>query len=170
MKTAMMVGTFVAFMLFIATPAVFAQQPGQQVQPQGGWWCPWMSGWQGGQGGWFCPWCGTGMGPGMMHRGYGGGDRGYGMRHHGGPGMMPGWQGQGGQPVPPGRSSSAPLTEDRAKMLLENYLANTGNPNLKLGEIASRNGFYEAEIVTKDGSLVDKIQVDKNTGWFRSAY
>jgi hypothetical protein len=55
-------------------------------------------------------------------------------------------------------------------MLLENYLKNTGNPNLKLGDIGEKEKFYEAEILTKDGSLVDKIQVDKYTGWFRSAY
>ena len=30
--------------------------------------------------------------------------------------------------------------------------------------------YYEAPIVTKDGSLVEKILVDKRTGWLRSVY
>ncbi|MFP3869584.1 MAG: hypothetical protein ACLFVT_01715, partial [Syntrophobacteria bacterium] len=59
--------------------------------------------------------------------------------------------------------------KSEVKLLLENYLRNTGNPNLKLGDIAEKEAFYEAEILTKDGSLVDKIQVHKYTGWFRSA-
>jgi hypothetical protein len=33
-----------------------------------------------------------------------------------------------------------------------------------------KEGCYEAEVQTKDGSLLDKIQVDKYTGWFRSEY
>ena len=29
---------------------------------------------------------------------------------------------------------------------------------------------FEADVVTKDNSLADKILVDKNTGWMRPAY
>jgi hypothetical protein len=129
-------------------------------------------------GGWnYCPYCGSymgqgqgyGMGPGMMGRGYGMGPgmmgRGYGM----GPGMMgpqygPGYQG------PQYQQPQEPMDENTAKGLLENYLQSTRNPNLMLGKIEDKGNSFEAEIQTKDGSLVDKIIVDKRTGWMRSAY
>ena len=135
---------------------------------------------------WYCPWCGggagrgrmhrgqgrgmgpgmmqrgdgRGMGPGMMHRGY---DRGWG----GGPGMRgPGYgrdtRRYGGQPEP--------LNKNQARLLVENYLRNRRNPNLKVGDISDEDGVFEATIVTRDGSLVDKLEVDKETGWFRSVY
>ncbi len=124
------------------------------------------------EGNWRCPWCGgdgrgrmhrgqgRGMGPGMMHRGY---DRGWG----GGPGMMGPGSGRenrryGGQPEP--------LNKDQARLLVENYLRNRRNPNLKVGDISDNDGVFEATIVTKDGSLVDQLEVDKETGWFRSVY
>ena len=45
-----------------------------------------------------------------------------------------------------------------------------GNPNLKVGKLADKGDFYEATIVTKkEGELVERIQVDKKTGWFRNA-
>lgn len=63
-----------------------------------------------------------------------------------------------------------PLEKDQAKQVVENYLKSTRNPNLKLGDIEAKDDGYEAEIVTKDDSLVDKVFVDKNTGWIRSVY
>jgi hypothetical protein len=54
--------------------------------------------------------------------------------------------------------------------MLENYLTSTRNPNLKLGKITEKGAYYEAEIVTKNNSLVDKILVDRYTGWMRSEY
>ncbi|MBW2058073.1 MAG: hypothetical protein JRJ26_11310 [Deltaproteobacteria bacterium] len=112
---------------------------------------------------------GYGMGPGMMGRGYGMGPGmmgpGYGM----GPGMMgPGMMGRGYGPE--GRQPEKPMGEKDAKRILENYLNSLRNPNLKLGRVEDKGNVFEAEIVTKDGSLVDKILVDKNTGWMRSAY
>jgi hypothetical protein len=104
---------------------------------------------------------GYGMGPGMTYGpGYG---PGYGM----GPGMMygPGYGGQYGYPNP-----QKPLDEKEVKPMLENYLKSVRNPNLKLGKIQDKGNYFEADIVTKDNSLVDKIDVDKNTGWMRSAY
>jgi hypothetical protein len=93
--------------------------------------------------GWYCPWMGGGqggmMGCCMMGRG--------GMTKHD--------QGQ-------------PLSKDSAKQLLQDYLANSDNPNLKLGDIADKGTVFEASILTKDGSLVQKIQVDKDSGWFRN--
>jgi hypothetical protein len=109
---------------------------------------------------------GYGRGPGMMGPGYG-----YGM----GPGMMgPGYQGYGpqyGSPAGPQyQQESKPLTEKDVKAMLENYVQSTRNPNLKLGKITDKEHYFEAEILTKDNALVDKILVDKQTGWMRSVY
>ena len=161
MRKIFLLAAAIAVVLTLSLGFGYAQTPVQGYS-QGGWYCPWhnQSMNQGyarrNTGGWYCPWCGAGMGPGMMHH------RDYSMMQRG--------QGQGAQQVAPGQTPGKPLTEDQAKLLLENYLKNTNNPNLKLGGITSKDGFYEAQIVTKDGSMVDKIQVDKNTGWFRSAY
>jgi hypothetical protein len=104
------------------------------------------------------PGWGYGMGPGMMGRGY------YGM----GPGMMgPGYQGYGPQQY---QQPSKPLTEKDARAMVENYIQSTRNPNLKLGKITAKDAYFEAEILTKNDALVDKILVDKNTGWMRSIY
>jgi hypothetical protein len=62
------------------------------------------------------------------------------------------------------------MEEKDAKALVENYLQSTRNPNLKLGKIEDKGYAFEAEIETKDSSLVDKILVDKRTGWMRSIY
>jgi len=39
-----------------------------------------------------------------------------------------------------------------------------------LGKIIERENYFEAEILTEEDSLADKIAVDKNTGWMRSIY
>ena len=121
---------------------------------------------------------GYGMGPGMMGRGYGPGygmgpgmmGQGYGM----GPGMMGPGNGYGQQYGPQyGRQyqqSQNPLDKNQAKQQVENYLSSMRNPNLKLGKIEEKGNNYQVNIETKEGSLVDKLLVDKNTGWMRSAY
>ena len=124
-------------------------------------------GMMGGQGGWYCPYSGQWMGPGMMGKGMMGpcmGGQGM-MGGHGmtGPGMM--GQGHGQQ-----QQLQKPLEEKDARAILENYIANMKNPNLQLGKIKDAGLTFEAEILTKDNSLVDKIMVDKKTGWMRSAY
>jgi len=89
---------------------------------------------------------------------------GYGM----GPGMMgPGYDYQYG---PQYRRPQLMLDEKNAKEILENYLKVSRNPNLKLGKIEDKGNVFEAEILTQKDSLVDKILVDKYTGWTRSAY
>jgi len=106
---------------------------------------------------------GYGMGPGMMGRGYGMG-----------PGMMGPGNGYGQQYGPQyGRQYQQPqnpLDKNQAKQQVENYLSSMRNPNLKLGKIEEKGNDYQVDIRTKDGSLVDKLLVDKNTGWMRSAY
>jgi len=141
-------------------------------------------------GDWNCPYDGRSMGPGrgygMMGRGYGMGSgmmmgHGYGM----GPGMMghgygmgPGYgRGQGsrgrapeqGEIDPTSGRLETPLKEDGARTAVENYLQSTRNPNLKLGKITEQGDAFEAEIVTKDGSLVDKLLIEKSTGWMHPA-
>ena len=101
------------------------------------------------------------MGPGMMGRSM----MGYGMM---GPGMMGPGQGMAPQYVP---GQQKQLTEKDVKGILENYLKSTKNPNLKLGKIRDKGNGFVADIVTKkEGALVDKIFVDKSTGWMRSVY
>ena len=121
----------------------------------------WMSSAMGGrgmmgQGGGY----GYGMGPGMMGRGH----------------MMgPGYQGYGPQSgprygPPQYQGPQEPLKEKDVKAMLDNYVQSTRNPNLKVGKIVEKDAYFEAEILTKDNALVDKILVDKNTGWMRSIY
>ena len=139
------------------------------------------------------------MGPGMMHggmmdRGYGmgpgtgmmGSRGGYGngpgrMGPRGGYGMGPGMMGPGtGRGMGPGgsgsgyrqsyRGSQSPLKEKEAVSVVENYLKSTRNPNLKPGKVKDAGTAFEVEILTKNDSLVDKVLVNKRSGWIRSAY
>lgn len=114
--------------------------------------------------GWFCPWAGQdGMGPGMMwNRGDWSGGPGWGQG-----GMMGSGPGYGHRSY---NRSGQPITMDQAKVLVEHYLTTMGNPNLKSGKITDNDKYFEAEIVTKDGSLVDKLMVNKQTGWMKSVY
>jgi len=98
---------------------------------------------------------GSGMGQGMMGPGYGRG-----------PGMMGPGYGYG----PRYQQPRKPLEEKDAKEIVETYVQSTRNPNLKVGNIEDKGSVFEVEIQTKDGSLVDRITVDKHTGWMRSIY
>ncbi len=109
--------------------------------------------------GWFCPWAGQyGMGPGMMWNRGGDWDRDEGW----GPAQRRGIRNY--------NRTGEPLTMDQAKVLVENHLTSIGNPNLKSGKFTEKEISYEVEIVTREGSLVDKLIVDKQTGWMRSVY
>jgi hypothetical protein len=103
-----------------------------------------------------------GMGSGMMGGGYG---------------MGSGTMGPGYQPSPqyPNNQQQQqqlqkPIDKTQAESMVKNYLRSSSNPNLKLGKITDQGSSFEADIVTKDNSLVDKILVDKDTGAMRSAY
>jgi hypothetical protein len=134
-----------ALILMLGVAIAYAQQPGMM-----------------GQGGWYCPYSGQWMGPGMMGKGMMGPCMG-GKGMMGGQGKMVPGQGQQQQ-------LQKPLEEKDARAILENYITNMKNPNLQLGKIKDAGTTFEAEILTKDNSLVDKIMVDKATGWIRSAY
>ena len=105
---------------------------------------------------------GYGRGAGMMG-GYG---PGYGM----GPGMMWGGYGQGSVPGNRNQTLNQAITIEEAQSILKNYLGSSRNPNLKLGKIKDAGNDYEAEIMTKHNDLVDKVLIDKRSGWIRSVY
>jgi len=108
--------------------------------------------------GWFhCPYCGHkinpmpghAMGPGMMHRGWG----------------------MGPQCGPQAYQEQKPLDMGQAKQMLQNCLNYSGNPNLKLGKIEDNGSVFRADILTKkEGALVDKVVVNKYSGWVHSIY
>lgn len=151
-------------------PADSAQQPpacpGMQAMPMKG----------SGKG--YGPGCGAGKmrGCGRMAA------EGCGMRHMRGCGMARGCGmmedcscprcGRGGQMGMGGigMTPASPLTLDDAKAMVEGRLAFMRNPNLKMGDITDQGSSFEAEILTRDGSLVDKLVIHKAMGWMRSIY
>ena len=199
MKKTLFIAQLSMLMVLLAIGSVYAQSsnPGNNPPPQSGWYCPNCGAYQGGGYG-MGPGMmggrgyGYGMGPGMMGgQGYGygmgpgmmgGRGYGYGMGHgmmggqgygYGmGPGMMgPGYGYGPNQQYPYAQQQpQKPIDKDQAKSIVENYLKSTGNPNLKLGDIKDEGQNFEADVVTKDNSLADKILIDKNTGWMRPAY
>jgi len=76
------------------------------------------------------------------------------------------WDGYG----PRYQQTQKPIDEKEAVSIVARYLESTRNPNLKTGAVKIVGNAFEVEIRTKDNALVDKILVDKNTGWIRSAY
>jgi hypothetical protein len=103
---------------------------------------------------------GWGMGSGMMG--------GYGMS----PGMMGGYYGSDtGRGY--GRhyqSKGKAVNAKEAENMMKDYLNSSRNPNLKLGKIKDAGDSFEAEILTKKNDLVDRVHIDKATGYIRSAY
>ena len=100
---------------------------------------------------------------------YEGKGKGYGMGPGKGKEQGPG----GGEEQGPGGGegkASGPIDRQAAIKIVENYLSYRRNPNLELGKITDAGENFEAEIVTRDKSLVDKILIDKNSGAMKSAY
>jgi hypothetical protein len=96
------------------------------------------------------------MGPGMM----GPGMMGQGMM---GPGMMgPGMMGQGcGNRV----VSNQDLSTDDVRHFFEHRLERQGNKRLTLGEVTEADDdTIVVDITTVDGSLVQRLEVDRHTG------
>ena len=97
-------------------------------------------------------------GPGM-NGGYGPG-----MRSGYGPGMRGGYGGYG-MGMGYGLQADGEVTVDEVKGLLEQRLSMWRNPNLKVGEVVEKDETtITAEIVTKDGSLVQSMDFDRKTG------
>ena len=118
------------------------------------------------------------MGPGMMGPGMmGPGMMGPGMMGPGmmGPGMGPGMMGPGtmgpGMGMAPGYGvpqQAEPMSADDVTKMFEQHLAWMGNPKLKVGSIAEKDAdTVTVEIVTQDGSLVQRYEVDRRTGFSR---
>lgn len=88
-----------------------------------------------------------------------------------GPGMMgPGMMGRGMDPRtgPPARQA---LSTDDVKRIMEQRLAWGGNPNIRLGTVEEKgDDTIVAEIVTLDGSLVQRLEVHRLTGWTRPSH
>ncbi|MCW9035867.1 MAG: hypothetical protein OQK35_00750 [Alphaproteobacteria bacterium] len=61
------------------------------------------------------------------------------------------------------------LSVEDVKNILEGRLAWQGNKNLKVGEVKAKDDdVVLAQIVTKDGSLVQQLEIDRDTGRPRS--
>jgi hypothetical protein len=125
-----------------------------------------------------------GYGPGWMH-----GGQGYGPGWmHGQRGYGPGWcwgnrddanagppaQSQSGQATPQQsdekqtdqkQQTDQKLTIDNVKARMERWLSFHRNPRLKLGDVKEKDAdTITADIVTVDNSLVQRFDVDRNTG------
>lgn len=101
---------------------------------------------------------GTWGGMGMM------GHMGGGMM--GGAGMMGyGSRGHGDCPSAQKAAFGQDVTVESVTKFLEGRLSHMGNDRLKVGEVkATDDKTIVAEIVTQDGSLVQKLQFDRDTG------
>jgi hypothetical protein len=105
----------------------------------------------------------------MDFNGYHGYDMGPGMMRYGGGtdyGMAP----QCNDNEPRYHQNQTYLDKKGAEKVFEDYLNARHNPNLKLGKIKDEGSSFEAELLTQNNSLVDKLLVDKNSGRMRSAY
>ena len=63
-----------------------------------------------------------------------------------------------------------PVTMDQARYLVENYIYLLGNSDLKPGKIIEKDNEFDAEIITKDGSSLGMLVIDKQTGVIKSPY
>ena len=59
---------------------------------------------------------------------------------------------------------------ETASKIVADRLENSGNPNLTVGKVTEVGRDFEVEIVTKDGSLANKVLVEKSTGRIIPAY
>ena len=141
-----------------ATVPVLAHGPGTATTPQpDGWHQGWHQGWH--------------MGPNMMGQSQMTGPY-QGQMPMTGPGMT--GQGQMMGPDQGARPGAMqPLKQDLSaadiQHMMEHRLAWVGNPNVKVGKVEEKDGdTIIAEIVTQDGSLVQKLEVDRHTGLMRS--
>jgi hypothetical protein len=91
-----------------------------------------------------------------------------GQEGHMGPGMMRGFGGPTAalpcSAYGPHTETTGKVTKEQATSWARNYLAALNNPNLKLGNVTETETHFQAEILTKDNSLVEKILIEKATG------
>ena len=78
-----------------------------------------------------------------------------------GPGMARGDGAGRGMAVVPIRH----LSVDDVRHFLEHWIADTGNKRIKVGEVKQVDDErIAADIVTQDGALVDRFEVDRHSG------
>jgi hypothetical protein len=81
---------------------------------------------------------------------------------------MPAMMGSQGTLLGTPLGSPEEMTEDRVRTLLEQQLTSLGNPRLRLGALdTAGDGSITAEIVTVDGSLVQKLAFNRYPGLVR---
>jgi hypothetical protein len=101
-----------------------------------------------------------GRGPGWMH------GQGRGANTEYGPENCPGFQ--SGPDPGASQQGNLNLSTDDVKKRFEGWLTFQGNPRLKVGEVKEKDtDTIEADIVTKDNSLVQRFAVDRHTGSYR---
>ena len=61
------------------------------------------------------------------------------------------------------------LTKEQVYDVLANHV-NKINPDLEIGEIRDGGGFYEAEILSEEKEVVERLAVDKQSGQLRVIY
>ena len=55
-------------------------------------------------------------------------------------------------------------SQEKAMEIVDSFIARTGNPNLKTGSVTESGRDYEVDIVTQDGTLANKLYVEKRSG------
>jgi len=60
-------------------------------------------------------------------------------------------------------------TTEQAKQVIETYLSDNSQ-GLKVGNITEKNWYFEAEILDRGKTVIDKVIVDKRSGRIRSIY
>lgn len=73
-----------------------------------------------------------------------------------------------GAPQAGAQKWQAPIDQQEAKAILQNYVNALNDPNVKLGTVNEKDKFFEADI-QMDGRTVEKVRVDKQTGAVRTA-
>lgn len=111
----------------------------------------------------------NGQSMGMMNQGSGGYGMGQGMMRGHGYEMEQGYgrgygQQYGGQ-QPPG-----PINEDEARQQVRDYLDANNDSDLRIGSVREQGNDYKFTIVGIDGSPVDTLLVNKDTGYMRSVH
>ena len=93
-----------------------------------------------------------------------------GQGHMMGPGhmMTPDFNRQGNFGPGTMQSLREDLNAGDVRRMMEYRLRWMNNPNIKIGNIEEKDAdTITAEIVTKDGSLVQRLNVDRHTGWMQ---
>ena len=60
-------------------------------------------------------------------------------------------------------------TAEQARQVIDTYLADNAQ-KLTVGDITEKNWYFEAEILDRDKTVIDRVIVDKRSGRIRSIY